>query len=293
MKKEIKNKKNNCKPTTLVDLIELKKLNWQELHNLNKNKTVCFLPISPLEEHGPHLPVGTDLLTAEDATKQAMQKIQQKDKNITCVLLPSLPIGYCDFNTDFPGSFSVNSKTIKEIVLSFGSSLALHGFQYLVICTYHMALGHLKGIYQAKHILQKKYQMKVCEPWAPVFYSHKIDEAEPKLGFETEQELHAGFRETSLIKYQYPYLLDSSYTTLPPVYKKLDSPKDAFKKFKQLGIQKGYIGNPAKADATYGRWFFHFTVDTIVTATFSLLDDEPTLDLPKEIKKKMKLLFWQ
>ena len=54
-------KKKNSK------VIKLEELNWKQVDELDRDKTIIFLPISPLEEHGPHLPVGTDFLTTKDA----------------------------------------------------------------------------------------------------------------------------------------------------------------------------------------------------------------------------------
>lgn len=276
------------------EIKELKKMSWKQIDTLDREKTVFFLPISPLEEHGPHLPVGTDLLTAEDTAIQAMRIIEEKHDDITCVILPSVPLGFCKFNSDFPGTISVSSRTVKEVVYGYGSALAHHGFLNLIVCTYHMALSHLKGIYTAMDALRRKYGMKICEPWSPIFHDeNSIEEKEPKLGFDTSKEVHAGFRETSLIKYQYPYLLDPSYTSLQSIYRDLSSPKFVGKTFKEIGLTDGYIGSPAKADADYGRWFFQFTVDTYVAATEALLKGEPLPDLPKKVRSKMRLLFWE
>lgn len=273
-------------------IIEFEKLNWKQISNLDNDKTIFFLPISPLEEHGPHLPIGTDLITAKDSAIEAIKRIKIKNKEIKCFILPSIPIGFCDFNTDFPGSISVSSKVVKQVVYSFGSSLAQHGFKYMIICTYHMALGHLKGIYLAMNKIKKKYDMKVCEPWAPFFYSDKIKNSEPQLGFDTSKEVHAGFRETSLMKYQYPYLVDSEHTSLTGVYRDLSSSKYIGKKFKEVGIKQGYIGNPSKADADYGRWFFTQIVEVYVKAAIDLFEGRYKMELPKNIKRAMKALFW-
>ncbi|MFO8077465.1 MAG: creatininase family protein [Thermoplasmatota archaeon] len=286
-------KKKTSKKAKNQQFLELEKMSWKEIDDLPRDKTVFFLPISPLEEHGPHLPVGTDLLTARDTAEHAMKNIMKKDASICCVLLPAIPLGFCAFNKDFPGTITVDSKIVRDVVFSFGEALAEHDFQYLVICTYHMAVSHLKGIYTAMQKLRKKYQMVVYEPWGPCFYSGKIDKQEPKLGFDTSKEVHAGFRETSLMKYQYPYLLQPSYKDLQSIYRDLHSPKVIGKSFKDLGLTDGYVGSPAKADANYGRWFFQFTVDCYVDAVFSMLKREPLLDLPKSVKSNMKLLFWQ
>ena len=285
--------KRKGKPVAHSELLEFKKMSWKHIDALDRKKTVFFLPISPLEEHGPHLPIGTDLLTAKDTAIEAIKSIQEKHTDVTCILLPSVPVGFCKFNSDFPGTVSVSSRVVKDIVYSYGSALARHGFSNMIICTYHMALAHLKGIYTAMDKLRRKYKMNICEPWSPVFYDNSIDKKEPKLGFDTSKEVHAGFRETSLIKYQYPYLLDPSYTSLQSIYRDVSSPKFIGKTFKQIGLTDGYIGSPAKADADYGRWFFYFTVETYVAATEALLAGKTLPTLPKKVRSQMKLLFWE
>lgn len=274
-------------------IINFEELNWRQIQNLDPKKTIFYLVISPLEEHGPHLPVGTDIITAREVIIEATKKLIKKKPELNYVIFPSIPLGFCKFNTDFPGSISVSSRTVKDVIYSFGSSLADHGFNYMIISTFHMALTHLKGIYSAIRKLEKEYAMKLCEPWSPYFYSDEIKKREPKLGFDSSKEIHAGFRETSLMKYQYPYLVDESYKKLQSIYRKLDSPRVVGKKFRQLGLKDGYVGSPSKADADYGRWFFNEIVNVFVNATISLYENKKILELPKNRKITMKALFWE
>jgi len=283
----VKNKDHDFK------IIKFEELSWKQIEKLDRKKTIFFLPISPMEEHGPHLPVGTDFLIIKDATTEAIKFLNQKRPDLTYVQMPLTPVGYCKFSTDFPGSISVSGKTVRDIVYSVGSSLGNHGFKYLVICTYHMALAHLKGIYSAMKKLESKYDMNVCEPWGPFFYSDQIKKNEPKLGFDTTKEVHAGFRETSLMKYQYPYLVDESYKKLQSIYRDLNTPRAIGKTFKQLGLADGYVGSPARADADYGRWFFGLTVNILAKTTLDLYDGKKLAGLPKNVKATMKALFWQ
>jgi len=273
-------------------IIKFEELSWKQIGQLDKNKTIFFLPISPMEEHGPHLPVGTDYLTSRDAVTEAIKTLNAKKPELTYVLLPAIPLGYCEFNTDFPGSMSVSGKTVRSIIYGIGSSLGRHGFKYLVICTYHMAIVHIKGIYSAMKKLESKYNMRVCEPWSPYFHSNEMQKREPKLGFDTTKEVHAGFRETSLMKYQYPYLVDESYKNLQSIYRDMNSPRVIGKSFKQLGLKDGYIGSPAKADADYGRWFFGETVNVFIRSTIDLYEGKKLPELPKHVKTAMRALFW-
>lgn len=285
------NKKTNKEEE--IKITKLATLNWKQIDELDRDKTILFLPISPLEEHGPHLPVGTDILISIDTVMEAIKILTKKKPEINYVLLPAIPLGHCDFVNDFPGSFSVDRKVIRDIVYSIGSSLASHGFKFLVICTYHMAIMHLKGIYTAMKKIQQKYNMKICEPWAPYYHSNKVEKREPKLGFDTSKEIHAGFRETSLMKYQYPYLVDDSYKKLQSIYRDPFSPRAFGKSFKQLGLKDGYIGSPAKADADYGRWFFNETVYAYVHGAIDLFEGKKLPELPDNIKLIMNSLFWR
>ena len=282
--------KNNIKNQKIIKFEEL---SWKQIDKLDRNKTIFYLPISPLEEHGPHLPIGTDLLTIKDAVTESIKILNQKKPDLEYVILPAIPIGYCDFNTDFPGSISVSGNVVRDVVYSVGESLANHGFKFLIICTFHMAIAHLRGIHSAMKKLKSRYNMKTCEPWGPFFYNKEIEKHEPKLGFDTTKEIHAGFRETSLMKYQYPYLVDESHKDLQSIYRDTSSPRVLGKKFKELGLKDGYIGSPARADADYGRWLFTEIVNVYVNSTINLYEGKKQQELPLFIKTAMKGLFWQ
>ncbi len=272
-------------------VMHLEELSWKQIDELDRNNTIFFYPISPMEEHGPHLPVGTDFITARDTAEEAIRLLHDKKPEVKGILIPPTPIGYSKINSDFPGTITVSPKVVREVVYSVISALGSQGFRYLVICTFHMGLGHLKGIYQAMKMGRRKYGMHICEPWGPYFYSDRIFKREPKLGFDTTREVHGGFRETSLMKYQYPYLLDESYKELQSIYRDLNSLRVYGKTFKELGLKEGYIGSPARADADYGRWYFNEIVSIIVEETCNLYDGKPISDLPKNIKRIMKLVF--
>lgn len=41
-----------------MKVIQLEEMSWKQIEELDNEKTIFFIPVSPLEEHGPHLPVG-------------------------------------------------------------------------------------------------------------------------------------------------------------------------------------------------------------------------------------------
>jgi creatinine amidohydrolase len=155
-----------------------------------------------------------------------------------------------------------------------------------------MDLGHLKGIYAGIHKAMKTHDITISEPWGPYFYNKIVEKHEPKVGFDTTKEIHAGFRETSLMKYQYPYLVDESYKDLQSMYIDLNSPRNIGKTFKDIGLTEGYVGSPARADSNYGRWYFQETVTIFVQAAVDLIEGKDLPKLPKKTLLIMKSMFW-
>ena len=287
----VKAAKNNAKND--VKIIQLEELTWKQIEALDKTTTLFFIPLSPLEEHGPHLPVGTDLMTARDAAKEAMKLVKMKNPGLNVVLFPPIPLGYAKMTAGFPGTVSVHGKTIRTIITDVCGSLAQFGFKYFVICTFHMDLGHLKGIYGGMRKTRRLFpEVRIVEPWGPYFFNKEVEKREPQVGFDTKKEVHGCFRETSLMNYQYPYLVDPSYKNLQSIYRDLYSPRVIGKTLKEIGVAEGYVGSPARADSDYGRWYFQQVVETLSQAALDLVEEKPLPELPKKTQRLMRSMFW-
>ena len=70
---------------------DLSLLTWKEIKEINKEKSIVFVVMAPIEEHGWHLPLATDLIEGEHWSKEAMTYIE-KTSDATCFYLPSFPI---------------------------------------------------------------------------------------------------------------------------------------------------------------------------------------------------------
>jgi len=281
------------------NVIRLEELNWKQIDELSRDKTIFFQPISLLEEHGPHLPVGMDFLTSRDLAIEAIKIINKKNKGLKCILLPAIPLGHCRANSDFPGTISIKGKVIRDIVYSTASSLGQHGFKYMIICTWHLDFNHLKGIFQGMNKAIKKYNMKIYEPTGPHFWNSKIDiwdEGLKKKGyqidFDPKKQMHGGHRETSIMKYQYPYLVDKKHNELPTVYVNLMSRKCHGKFFKELGITEGYVGSPSKANEEYGKMHFQDIANLYANSAIALYEGKELPEMPEKLKMAMKLPFF-
>src|SRR6476660_7553744 len=96
---------------------------WPEIREAVAQNRVAVLPVGTVEQHGPHLPLVTDVLTATEMSRRAVAKIPDQAS-----LLPSVYYSFNEHHMDFPGTIAVKGETIIQYVSDIGRSLARHGF---------------------------------------------------------------------------------------------------------------------------------------------------------------------
>jgi len=240
-----------------MPIFKLEDLNYQELENLNPAKTVFSLVVSPLEEHAPHLPLGTDLFIARYFGEKCAEELTQNRPEWNVLLIHPLPLGTNVFK--FKGSVRHSLRTIYETVLGYGQAIAEWGFQHLVIISSHGGGGHIAVLEEAAAKVSKKYKIRAISLTGVIAlnlllgkYTEQIQNTlYRRLGEEDLKNLkydyHAGWWETSMILLIKPELVKEKYKELPPVL--IENPlqlrADAALK---LGNGLGYFGTPSFAD---------------------------------------------
>lgn len=89
-----------------------------------------ILPMGSVEQHGPHLPTGTDFFAA---TSIALAVADQ----IGALVLPLCPLGVTPMHMPYPGTVSLRPQTLQDVVFDIGSSIAQHGGRAFVILNWH------------------------------------------------------------------------------------------------------------------------------------------------------------
>jgi creatinine amidohydrolase len=271
-------------------------MTWEELDKLERATTMFLLPISPIEEHGPHLPLGTDYYTAYEAANLAIQKLSVIEPAIHSILMPGISSGCCEITRDFPGTISLRGKTLMRLVCDIGTSLARHGFKYLLISNVHLDLIHLKAIRLAAKKLKRKSGLRIHEPIGSVAFSEAVKETADwkmgtEMGVDMEQETHADIKETAFIKYKYKELLNNRYSSLPPFTIKVDEfIRKGIKQFKKMGAKDGYIGTPAKATEKLGRIYLESNADILANTALKLYRNEPLPEMSKQMRFVLKFI---
>jgi creatinine amidohydrolase len=107
--------------------VVLKDLTWPEAREAFRRLPVAVLPVgAAAKEHGPHLPLGTDLIWAETLGAAAVERTP-------CILLPTLAYGYYPAFVDWPGSVSLRHEVFMGAVADIVRSIARHGVRRFAI----------------------------------------------------------------------------------------------------------------------------------------------------------------
>jgi creatinine amidohydrolase len=88
------------------------------------------LPMGSVEQHGPHLPAGTDFFAAVAIALEVAQRVD-------ALVLPLCPLGVTPMHMPYPGTVSLRPQTLQAVVADIGSSLAAHGCREFVILNWH------------------------------------------------------------------------------------------------------------------------------------------------------------
>ncbi len=176
---------------------------WQHLTShdlvgLDPESTVALLPVAAVEQHGPHLPLGTDVLVGEGI----INGLPRDAEDVPWVLvLPSLVVGDSAEHQAFPGTLSIEAETLIAAWLSIGRSVARTGVRKLVLFNSHGGQTPLLDVVALR--LRVDLQMLVvrCSYFAFGTPAGLFEEHELAHGF------HGGEVETSLMLHLHPALV--------------------------------------------------------------------------------------
>ncbi|MEZ3114864.1 creatininase family protein [Halobaculum sp. MBLA0147] len=94
---------------------------------------VALLPTGAVEQHGPHLPLGTDLLAAREIARA----VDAADTGVATTLLPTVPVGVSSHHRQFDGTLWTSPETFEAYVREVTESLARHGVRKVVAVNGH------------------------------------------------------------------------------------------------------------------------------------------------------------
>lgn len=107
---------------------------WPDLKALASAGAIVVIPVGSIEQHGPHLPVATDAICAERLVDAAVERLTE---DIRVVVAPAMRYGYSEDHLGFPGTLSIGSRTLEDVLIEVGAGVAASGFERLAFVNGH------------------------------------------------------------------------------------------------------------------------------------------------------------
>jgi creatinine amidohydrolase len=233
-------------------------LAWPDVRQrLDQGCGVAVVPIGSCEQHGPHLPLGSDTYFVYEASRRGAELAQSRAGGPVALVFP--PLWYSNGDQWAPGEVWLRPSTIIALLVDVVSQIDRHGFRQIVLTTGH---GGNPGI-MADALREARLHGVAAElfsaaPWA------FMDPALLQEIKETRRTGHACELETSTSLYLFGdrvRLERLSPGPEQPTYWSGISRYDAVRRdvVRQQGVSAGkigehlgYVGDPTKASAAKG-----------------------------------------
>lgn len=203
---------------------------------LRRTRTV-YLPFGSVEEHGRHLPLSTDTIQAYEVGKRAAQQIP-------LFVAPPIHYGTCRSTSCHPGTISISTGTLKELLKDIVRSLHGQGLRNFLVLTGHAGGSHRLALQDAgEELLAEIPDIRMA-----VVTEYELAVKEGRALIETPGDGHAGEIETSRIMHSHPQLVRGTSPEEYPAF-----PVGILVRDKRKYWPGGVSGNPAKATAEKGQ----------------------------------------
>lgn len=106
---------------------------WPELEALAQKDTVVLVPVGAIEQHGPHLPVSTDITCAWAVSQGAAQAIEE----FPVLVAPPVWWGISPHHMGYPGTISLSIDVFVNLLYDICTSIAKHGFRRILLINGH------------------------------------------------------------------------------------------------------------------------------------------------------------
>lgn len=258
---------------------ELTASDWPKA--LEKSSRTCILPIGILEKHGPHAPMGSDLIHVREWAARAAKKEY-------AVVFPDYFYGQINEARHQPGTFALPNRLVLELLDSTCSEIGRNGFNKIIIINGHGGNPDLIRYFLQSQLERKRdYAIFFFQPTRDSALNERIRKIR-KSDPSTDQ--HAGEGETSTLLYLRPDLvkMDSARTESGDNLKRLAIPNIYTPIWWYASYPNHYAGEGAKATKELGKLITDNVVDQLANALKTIKADTKTLQLQNEFYNRVK-----
>jgi creatinine amidohydrolase len=169
-------------------------IHWPDFTGAGPERWIAVLPLAATEQHGPHLPVGADVMIAQ-AYLARVRELLSDAAPVT--FLPLQPVGISTEHIDYPGTLTLPTEMALKTWLALGESVARAGLRKLIMVTSHggnsAAMSLVAQDLRAQHGL-----LVVTTGWSRLSAPEGLFSAQ-----EASHGIHGGAAETSIMLARY------------------------------------------------------------------------------------------
>jgi creatinine amidohydrolase len=213
--------------------------------------TTVIVPFGSVEEHGPHLPLSTDTLHAEEVARRAAAMYP-------LLVAPPVHYGLCRSTSEHPGTMSISGNTLKVLALDIGRELYRQGCRQVILLTGHAGGTHVAALIEAgEQLLRELPEVRVAVVNVLDLLREALKQA-PDL-VQTPGDAHAGEVETALMLAVHPEFVSGTAPEEWPAF-----PKFILSRRKRKFWPGGVWGNPEAGTREKGEKILHCEVNFLV-----------------------------
>jgi creatinine amidohydrolase len=169
-------------------------IRWPEVSAADATQWIVVLPLAATEQHGPHLPLGTDVMIGEAYLARVRELLPVK---IPATFLPLQPVGISTEHIDYPGTQTLSTEAALRTWMALGESVARAGIRKFVMVTSHG--GNSAAMTLVAQDLRARHGMlAVTTGWSRFGAPEGVFAAE-----ELRHGIHGGAVETSIMLARY------------------------------------------------------------------------------------------
>jgi creatinine amidohydrolase len=169
-------------------------IHWPDIAGAEPTRWIAVLPLAATEQHGPHLPLGTDVMIAEAYLNRVRALLPE---NIPATFLPIQSIGISTEHVDYPGTLTLPAEVALKSWMALGESVARAGLKKLVMVTSHGGNGAAMMLV-AQQLRAQHGVLAVTTAWSRFGAPEGLFSAD-----EMRHGIHGGAVETSIMLARY------------------------------------------------------------------------------------------
>jgi creatinine amidohydrolase len=162
----------------------------EALAKLPRERLIAVLPVGAVEQHGPHMPIGTDHQTIDGIVSATIPRLPAA---LPVLFLPTASYGKSNEHSRYPGTITLSATTLIQLWMDIGASVARSGVRKFVLFNAHGGQMSVMDIV-TRDLREKHGLMVVAANWytlglpAGMFSEHEL-----------KHGIHAGDLETSVM----------------------------------------------------------------------------------------------